>query len=147
VGTPRGSEIAMDGNFSFYRLVRRGDFRLVLPFIYEADFLMKFYNGPMNIKSRIIDVSASGCLISVINVNSKFAPGEIVRGVIKFQDRPPILVECQIRHIKKINQKDYVERQLGLEFNPQDKELSKKMRAVVLDLYRELFSSFSKRNE
>lgn len=144
--TPRGAEITTRGEVEVFKVLRRADYRLTVPASYEATFQLQYHLNPIQLKAQIRDISASGCQIAFLNVNREFKEGEIMRGQVKFYRRPELQVECEIRHVRKVvEDDDKTYKILGIKFHNEDKDLEKKMRAVVLDLYRELFSTFSRR--
>lgn len=121
----------------FFRLQRRSDYRLRLPEDYQAVIEFVGVNGVRpKTRFRIDDVSANGAGAFVNEDDKVIVRGLRFNAILRFPRRPPLEVEGEVRHREK--------NRVGLCFDRMTPETDKRLRAVVMELYRELFSQLSR---
>jgi hypothetical protein len=129
----RQDRVYMKTNVDLFHLQRREDFRLRLPMSYKAHLLIQNVNGkPVSEKRALIDLSGGGCKISNDRNLFPLVSNDLIAGELEFPDRPAVSVRGVIRHAG--------EDKLGIEFSGISAPAKNKIVALVMDLYRELFS-------
>jgi c-di-GMP-binding flagellar brake protein YcgR len=123
-------------------LQRRNADRLIIPENYYAVFKMTHINGkPSKTFLKITNISIGGCGLLLRSEEPNINPSDVIKGAIHFSSRPPLDIEAQIRHKRIIEEGSLKLQQLGVLFLPADSvTISKKMKIIVMDIYRDLFS-------
>lgn len=123
-------------------LQRRNADRLIIPENYYAVFKMTHINGrPNKTFLKITNISIGGCGLLLRSEEPSIIPSDVIKGVIHFSSRPPFDIEAQVRHKRIIEEGNLNLQQLGVLFLPADSTtISKKMKIIVMDIYRDLFS-------
>jgi hypothetical protein len=133
----RGTRTYIKTNVDLFHLQRRDDFRLKLPTSYHAYFnLNKVNQTPIQARLKIIDLSGGGCKIMVQTKTPHLTVNDLVSGSIELPDRPAILIQGQIRH----ETDDQHSQVAGIQFIGLSLPVKNRLVALVMDLYRQLFS-------
>lgn len=139
----KADTIIIKTNQPVYHLQRREDYRIRIPSSYKALLEVISHNSqPFKKSVPLLDLSAGGCRIQTNKSKWTLKTGDEVRGHIFLPDRAPIEVTGIIRHARPMpNEKDFIA--CGVQFVGLQEPLKNKIAAVVMDLYRELFSRLS----
>lgn len=123
-----------------YRLQRRQHYRLPLPGSYKGRFKISEVGGKaIHFETALIDLSGGGCRIEATMRERSWKVSELIEGTIQLTGREPIFVSGQIRHVSQIkSQRSKIA--IGIKFMGLTDQAQNKLVAIVLDLYRELFS-------
>lgn len=132
--------VVLSTNQPLFHLQRREDYRIRIPMSYKALLEIVSINGQTR-KTAIplMDLSGGGCRISV---DPKFLGLKIhdeIKGHVFLPDRSPIPVIGSIRHVRMEN---HGKGPLicGIQFVGLTEPLKNRIVAVVMDIYRELFT-------
>lgn len=125
-----------------FMLHRRNSERLYLPEEYYALVKISYFNNKLvRLFAKINNISIGGCSLHYRSENPIFAPKDIIKGSLHFSSRPPIDFEGEIRHRKIITDNNIPIQSFGILFLPSDSlAVAKRMRVVLMDIYRDLFS-------
>lgn len=139
------NKIILDTKSDLFQLQRREDFRLKFPPNYKAVFVLKKINGkdinlPLpKLKQTILDISGGGCRIENNLTNHEVKSKDILEGEILLPNREPLVVRCEARYVAPVP--DRVQNQMiGLMFLDLTTITKNRIVALVMDIYRELFS-------
>lgn len=123
-----------------FRLQRRQHYRLPLPDTYKGKFKISEIAGkPLHYDASILDLSGGGCRIEVSMRDRSWKTSELIEGTIELVDRSPIFVSGQIRHVSPLKSKRS-KISIGVKFLGLTEQSQNRLVAIVLDLYRELFT-------
>jgi hypothetical protein len=125
-----------------YSLQRRTIERLMIPDSYYAVFKVTHINNRM-VKTfmKINNISLAGCGLLLRSEEPNLVAGDVIKGTMHFNSRPPFDIEGQIRHKRIIEEADLKLQQFGVLLLPVDSPaIAKKMKVIVMDIYRDLFS-------
>lgn len=133
----RGTRIYIKTGVDLFHLQRRDDFRLKIPSSYPAYFNLSAVNQKsIQTKLKIIDLSGGGCKVLIQSKAPHFIVNDTVFGQVELPDRPPIVVQGQVKH-----ETDDVHAQVaGIQFIGLSLPVRNRLAALVMDLYRQLFS-------
>lgn len=135
----RGKRIYLNTNTEVFHLQRREDFRLRLPVSYKATFELRTVNQkPRRARLQIIDISGGGCKVLVTPTPPAFNISDQVSGEIHLPDRPTISISGQIRH--EDDDQHAKSQVVGIQFTNMPLPVRNRLAALVMDLYRQLFS-------
>jgi len=144
-GKPTAEGLALSLDCEIYLLQRREDFRLMIPRSYKAFFQAADLAGSKSTQSfRVLDLSAGGCRFEFPSPCT-LASQQIVSGIIQLERRDPIQIEAEVRHIAP-GADHTLPSLVGLKFVKVSSLSKDRLVAVVMDLYRELFSSLRNRS-
>jgi hypothetical protein len=123
-------------------LQRRNTERLIIPDNYYAVLKITHINSRIvRTYVKITNISIGGCGISLKSDEPKIATGDVIKGLLHFSSRPPLDIEGQIRHIRIVDDGITKIQNLGILFLPTGSvALTKKLKIIVMDIYRDLFS-------
>lgn len=123
-----------------FRVQRREFFRLQLPSGFRGTLSIPELHGvPFNQSFHLVDLSGGGCKIQMPRLDIGLKSGTVFRGIMKLPGRQDFALLCTVRHQNKLpNRKDNL--WYGIEFHHANEQDRNRMAAIVMDLYRELFS-------
>ncbi|MCE2997949.1 MAG: PilZ domain-containing protein [Flammeovirgaceae bacterium] len=124
-----------------FHLQRRQNYRFRLPASYPAYFKIQKHNGrSIQLVAKIIDISAGGCKISLVNTEKnplpKFLVNDLFEGTLEIKSKANLTVTTQTRYSgeDKLDKNTFV---LGLQFAFLSPIMESKLYALSLELYRE----------
>jgi hypothetical protein len=127
-----------------FHLQRREDFRLRMPLSFKAYLEIKKLNGnPAAGKFQLMDLSGGGCRFLIPSKTLAVTVNDVIECEIILPDRDPIKIKGSIRHQKE-DEKTKAQA-TGLQFIDLTELVKNKIVALVMDLYRELFSRWGKK--
>jgi hypothetical protein len=123
-------------------LQRRSTERLIIPDDYYAVLKISHVNSKIvRTFLKINDISIGGCGALLRSIEPNVNAGDVIKGAMHFSSRPPLDVEGQIRHKRVLEEGPLKLQQLGVLFLPTESAIiAKKMKVIVMDIYRDLFS-------
>ena len=136
----QGDTLYLDAQADLFRLQRREDFRLKLPSSFNALFTITVLNGDAGkMDVTILDISAGGLRISAQRHLTHFTKGDHFEGKLQLKGRPPIMLKLEAMHVitDPMNEKLT---QVGCRFRDISPIEKNKFTALVMDLYREIYS-------
>jgi hypothetical protein len=128
-----------------FRAHRRQNFRLRIPESFKSEFFLQEHNG-ISLKSKddriwkVVDISASGLRMESKSKNLILSQGDQLKGELRFQYRPSLVIEVVVRHIRNQTFGGMNQLSVGLQIEPLTVDLENKIRSVVMDIYRDQFS-------
>jgi hypothetical protein len=136
-----GRLLKIDLSGDIFQLHRREDFRLRIPISYKAHFQLKNKNAqaPMHLSLNILDLSAGGCRIQAPTHPLNLKIGDVLEGEVHLSKRDPIVITATVKHIVSDPQ-DENQIMAGIQFKDLGAIAKNRLQALVLDVYRELFS-------
>lgn len=127
-----------------FHLQRREDFRLRLPIGFKAYLEMKKCNGQSTTgRFQLVDLSGGGCRFFTTNKTEVLNINDVIEGEIILPARDPLKVKGVIRHQK--DDEKTKSQTAGLQFADLTEPVKNRIVALVMDLYRELFSRWGKK--
>lgn len=129
----------------FFRVHRRSNFRLRIPESFASDFFIQEHNEVILKNNddkiwKVVDISASGLRIEKKTKNIFLTKNDRLKGELRFQYRLPLTIEVVVQHVRSQKIGNVLQLSLGLQIVPLTSELENKIRAVVMDIYRDQFS-------
>lgn len=120
---------------------RRASERLQLPESYYSMLKLQYINNKHSRAfAKIKDISISGCGCVLRSSEIKLNKGDIIKGEMHFSSRPPLDIEAQIRHLSFTSDLSVNVVNFGLLYLPVESAvLAKKMKILIMDLYRDFF--------
>lgn len=135
----RGKSILISTQVKLYHLQRREDFRLRLPSAYRVSFEISKHNQiEQKMSFQVLDLSGGGCRVASKVSLAKLKIGDHLVGELNLPDRSAIAVHAEIRHEE--NPDGLLSHDLGLMFIGMSPPIKNRLAALVLDLYRQLYS-------
>lgn len=131
------SSITLDFSSLIYRVQRRSDFRLKIPASFQGQIVIR--DNTKQIISKLLDLSAGGCRVET-DLNFTTGPGKTYKGLLKTAGRKDIPLTLEVRHEQDIHSAP-PHLTIGFQFINHDEVSKNRMAALVMDLYREFFSS------
>jgi hypothetical protein len=124
----------------FY-LQRRSSERLIIPDNYYAVFKITHINNRIvRLFLKINNISVGGCGLLLRSEEPNLVIGDLIKGTMYYNSRPPFDLEGQIQHKRIIEEENLKLQHLGIMFIPTDSlTILKKMKVIVMDIYRDLF--------
>lgn len=138
--TKNGDDMKLTDQDPIYHLQRREDYRIKIGAVYRILLEIVSINGITHKRSiPLIDLSGGGCRIQVNPDQFTFKIGDELVGHLFLPDRNPISITCSVRHSRIENQQSG-RVTYGVQFIGMSKVTKNNIIALVLDLYRQLFS-------
>lgn len=138
----RQDKVIVQTKAQLFHLQRREDFRLRLPESFQGIFALEKQNSKPNFgKFHLVDLSGGGCRFQIKANVGELNIGDQVEGALILPQRDKISIKGTIRHEKDDDSTKTL--MAGVQFvdlRPLEKN---RIIAVVMDLYRELFSRLS----
>lgn len=126
-----------------FHLQRREDFRLRLPVSFKSFLEVKTCNSkPVSGRLSLIDLSGGGCRLLISSKDLTLNLNDVIEGEIILPERAPLKIKGIIRHRK--DDEKTKSQTAGLQFTELSEPTKNRIVALVMDLYRELFSRWSK---
>jgi hypothetical protein len=123
-----------------FRLQRREYFRLRLPPSYKAFMLINKLNGvEIAHQGTLVDLGGGGCRIALKLNPEEWKVGDLIEGSLVLAQRTPIEISAQIRHRSPMTSAK-ANTAVGFQFINMSAIVQNRIIAIVMDLYRELFS-------
>lgn len=142
IDVKRDGQILVFPKSEFFRIQRRSDFRMRLPDSYHSILKLTFVNNlKVKLFSKVNDISAGGVGLTFRSAEPSFNKGDVIKGELHFSRRPILDIVGTVKHIRNSKDGSQPLQILGLQFEEGNKDLEKKIRAVSMEIYRELFSS------
>lgn len=124
-----------------FHLQRREDYRLKIPIGFKALYEVVSVNGVTHKHSfPMADLSGGGCRILVNNQILVLKVGDELKGHVFLPDRTPIAIATSVRHQRPDSTLKNTT-VCGLQFVGANEQTKNRIVAVVMDLYRQLFST------
>lgn len=121
-----------------FQLQRRNNVRFEMPEEYPCSFIMTQHEGKKYfVECKLKDISAGGIKIEVPLDHPPFRIGEVLKGSLRLGNRRPMEFEVEVRFIHQ--------QFLGLQFLKVDHLLENRLLSLMMDLQREIFLKFPKR--
>lgn len=138
----KGNSAKIAPTTELFFLQRRNTERLIIPDNYYAVMRIRHINSrTVRNYVKIINISLGGCGVALRSEEPNLTAGDVIKGSLHFSSRPPLDIEGQIRHKRIIDEGQVKIQQLGILFLPNESgALTKKMKIIVMDIYRDLFS-------
>ncbi|PIS11567.1 MAG: hypothetical protein COT73_03295 [Bdellovibrio sp. CG10_big_fil_rev_8_21_14_0_10_47_8] len=134
-----GDQVVLMTDAPLFHLQRREDYRIKIPVSYKALLEIVSINGQTLKKAiPVVDLSGGGCRIQTDLKSLPLKVQDQLKGHLFLPDRDPISLTASVRHIRTDNQGRGTT--CGVQFVGMTEILKNKLIAVVMDLYRELFS-------
>lgn len=135
-----GENILLKTTEPLFHLQRRNDYRIKIPVSYKALFEVVAINGTTKkLSIPITDLSGGGCRLVINTQVMKLNIGDEMRGHLFLPDRAPIQLTGSVRHMKEeVHAKNSVA--YGIQFVGLSELVKNRIVAVVMDLYRQLFT-------
>lgn len=136
----RGESLALSMAYKLFRVQRREFYRLKLPAGFRGKFFVPELQGvKFNQDFHLIDISGGGCKIELPGVEVNFPVSQPFGAVLKIPGRQDIPVMAIARYQHKIPVRPEI-RWIGIQFVQQTEPQRNGLAALVMDLYREIFS-------
>ena len=137
----KNNKVSLDTVVDVYKMQRRSHYRVFLPPGYMAEFRAKTINGIENtFKTEISDISAGGLRLKSTAKFVMLKKGDLLEGTIHLKNRSQIEIKCQIRYTRKQRDGRKEFTYVGVQITPLTAQLEHKMMAIVMEIYRELFT-------
>jgi c-di-GMP-binding flagellar brake protein YcgR len=135
-----GENIQLKTSEALFHLQRRNDYRIKIPMAYKTLFEVVSINGKTRKMSiPVTDLSGGGCRLIISTQTLKLNVGDELRGHLFLPDRDPIQLVGSVRHKKEeVHAKNNIA--YGIQFVGLSEIVKNRIVAVVMDLYRELFT-------
>jgi hypothetical protein len=135
-----GENLLLKTSEPLFHLQRRNDYRIKIPSSYKALFEVVAINGSTKkLSIPITDLSGGGCRLVINTQVTKLNVGDELRGHLFLPDRSPIQLTGSVRHTKEeVHAKNSVA--YGIQFVGLSEMVKNRIVAVVMDLYRQLFT-------
>lgn len=136
----RGDSLALSMAYKLFRVQRREFYRLKLPVGFRGKFFVPELHGvKFNQAFHLIDISGGGCKVELPGVEVNFPVSQPFQGILKIPGREDISVMGIARYQHKIPVRPEI-RWIGIQFVQQTEPQRNGLAALVMDLYREIFS-------
>lgn len=137
---PIGESLTLSMAYKLFRVQRREFYRLKLPPGFRGKFFVPELLGvKFNQEFHLVDISGGGCKIELPSVEINFPVSEAFQATLKIPGRPEIPIMAVARYQHKIPVRPEI-RWLGIQFVQQTEPQRNSLAALVMDLYREIFS-------
>lgn len=134
-----GETLKLSMAYKLFRVQRRDFYRLKLPIGFRGKLFVPELNGiKFNQDFHLIDISGGGCKIELPGVEINFPP-QTFPCVLKIPGRPDVSLMGVARYQHKIPVRPEI-RWIGIQFVQQTEPQRNSLAALVMDLYREIFS-------
>jgi hypothetical protein len=135
-----GETILLKTSEPLFHLQRRNDYRIKIPASYKTLFEVVSINGTTKkLSIPITDLSGGGCRLVINSQMIKLNVGDEMRGHLFLPDRAPIQLTGSVRHKKEeVHAKNSFA--YGIQFVGLGEMVKNRIVAVVMDLYRQLFT-------
>ncbi len=135
-----GETIKLSMAYKLFRVQRRDFYRLKLPPGFRGKLFVPDLHGVnFNQDFHLIDISGGGCKIELPGVEINFPISEAFAAVLKIPGRQDIQIMGIARYQHKIPVRPEI-RWIGIQFVQQTEPQRNSLAALVMDLYREIFS-------
>lgn len=135
-----GEHLKLSMAYKLFRVQRRDFYRLKLPPGFRGKLHIPELQGvKFNQDFHLIDISGGGCKIELPGVEVNFQSGQQFNAILKIPGRPDIPISGVARYQHKIPVKPEI-RWIGVQFVQQTEPQRNSLAALVMDLYREIFS-------
>ncbi len=126
-------------NTDIFHLARRKNRRLRIPKDYEVHLMIKRLGGQMAfLRGIVTDLSDGGCRVA-LNTELPLVEANVqIEGTLKIGSRLPFEIQGIVKYHKLHVRKDH-KQVFGIEYVDLGLSLNLKMKAILLDLERELF--------
>jgi hypothetical protein len=137
---PAPDSITIDLSGDIFQLHRREDFRMRLPVSYKAQFHLKKKNSK-DVKAvlSILDLSAGGCRVRAPLHNLDLKMGDVLEGGMQLSRREQIPLSTTVKHLVPDPEDENLV-MAGIQFKDVGAIAKNRLQALVLDVYKELFS-------
>lgn len=126
----------------FFHLIRRKNKRLKLPTGFEATLMVKRLNGNLSfLRGLVLDFSDTGCRVGLITDLPKIGVGDEITGNLRMGDKRAVEITATVKH-HKIARSGAIKQSFGLQFALPSTHARNVIKALFLDLQRELFAEF-----
>lgn len=142
--------VKLDGGYyevsippELFHLQRRQSFRIRITDNYATSLKIVSVNGnPFTLTGKVHDLSAGGCRMVLPKDNPEFKSDDIIDFDIAIGTRPTMRMTGKVRHVKQELINDKPKQVAGIEFQNMNSMTEGKIFAVVMELHRELFTSW-----
>lgn len=142
-----GKKILIDIQGDLFYLQRRRSARMEMPDGYSAKARIIDFNGKnLPFDFKILDFSSGGCRLSLASMEPLIKTDSIFKMLITLGNRSSFEAQIQVRHVKEIKTFKDLPQVMGVQFISSDPMFEGKMLNLYMDVQREIFLKYIKKN-
>lgn len=139
--------VVLKTDTDLFLLQRRANARIDIPDEYNAVFILSQYSGKSYfLDCKVKDISAGGLKFKLPSATPSLSVGSSVKGLLRLGNRRSMEFEVEVRFVQKKEHQSTVTQTAGVQFLNIDTAMETRLLSLMMDLQRELFLKFPKRN-